>query len=295
MKSLPFCILLFVLLSFGCSENEDSSPTPFSLLPEGLQKNIEAEVIQEMEEEAIDYMEAQNRYYHFPVPGCALIDDRNWLRLQKVSNDELRIRGEVEQIESIRKKVFIFYTANEHLSSDQTDKYMQKREYEFYNYPFYSTISPDQLKMEIERSQKYLDEAVKENSADLIKFYKEYLKEWEDKLTTLNTLNVETLKEIQINTHITVNDKTQDSGFSSLTIEALQGMLDVRNWAAKIYFDESYLSLYFKATRYYDEKANRKIQAINNLYKINISDHSYADSKDLLWGWNSEAPQQIAE
>ena len=68
----------------------------------------------------------------------------------------------------------------------------------------------------------------------------------------------------------------------------MKGLIQVRNFTAKKYFDVSYMHLYFQATRFNDKSAAQQMEAIDLLCPARIVDHSFAKSKGWLTDWSYE-------
>ncbi|XOV66657.1 MAG: hypothetical protein ACFHU9_13610 [Fluviicola sp.] len=79
-------------------------------------------------------------------------------------------------------------------------------------------------------------------------------------------------------------------GLSPATIEALKGIIEVRDFASRKYFNLPYMDLYFQGTRNIYPDSEAKLAAIDFLYELRITDESYAKSNGLLtdWVWDDE-------
>lgn len=281
MRSFWFCTFLLLVGVASCSQEQNPEDIPFELMPDGLKKKIEAEVIGNMEEEAIEFMVQQDQYYRISLPTCDLMDYRNLFTLRRNDIGDVLIRDERGSLENVEGEVFLFYTANEHLNQKDVPYSISNPNYTFYNYPFYSFASRSFIDDKVLENATDLARAEEEGDKDYITFYQKELSNWKDKKQVIIALNADTLQEVHSFTEIEIDDKMNKKGLSPLTQKAILGMLELRNFISKKYFNKSYLELYFQAARYNNLKAINQLNAINFLCQIRITDFGYSDNHNL--------------
>ncbi|MDA8648234.1 hypothetical protein N9L43_00325 [bacterium] len=257
------------------------------MLPNGLKKKVEAELIESMKKEVKDHHQAihtdfTSRNY---MIGC--FDYSDFFRIDRDAAGQILCRDEIVSLEEIRTLASKYYLFNEGLSLKETASSIQYPTSSYYDFPFYSRITKAGILSEISKNKLELERAKEEEEEDFIQFYQELLSNWELKLEAIEVLDVKELVEIHPQAQIRIDDDLNTIGLSPLTLEAIKGLIQVRDYASHKYFDRSYLDLYFEATRYTDSRAEEKLTAIDFLYPIKITDYSYAELNGLNLGWVS--------
>lgn len=276
-------MLLFGLA--GCTEHQTTQDVPFEMMPNGLKKSVEAELIEKMKQEVIAHHKELHELYsredYFEVNCWGY---PNTLFIDVNVSGQIMLLGEIVSKDEIKSIVKRFYLSNEGLTSKQAHDKIQDPSYRYKNYPFYSRITKPFIQKEIEKYRRELAQVKGGNNEDFIKFYEAMLLEWKQKLKTINTLKTEELVEIHPQTQIRIDDDFNTSGFSESTAEAIKAFIEIRDYAAKKYFNRSYMDLYFHGTRYTNSEDRKKLDAIDHLYEIRITDFSYAELNDLRTG-----------
>lgn len=288
MKPLVHCIFFLIVMIFSCTHHPQNETIPFALQPEGLKKKIEAEIITQSKEEVKKSMRSFHRLItKHPLP-TACFPQNNQLIIHRNNAGQVQIRHEIiSSKRELSDRIYLYYTANIDLNEAETYAKINDHNYKYYNYPFYMHVTLPNAEQKILENAKELQRAVDEQDLELMEFYTEVLKEWRQKKEIMNTLKSEMFVEIEHSAYIQIKDAVNKKGLSSLTEDAIRGLLNLRDYAAQKYFDTSYYDLYFAATRYNNEEAQKKVDAINNLYAMRIVDESYATSEGLYTQHNN--------
>lgn len=290
IRRITFFAMISTLIS-SCSHPETPKDLPFNRMPLGLQKKLETEVMKSMRKEVITEHQRLDKFFRSIPPMFHFHDLCNRLRIKRNNEGETMIQGEVSSEATIKKWVYDFYLANEGLSTEQTRHYVQNYKYEFYDFPFYSRVTKSQILEEITKSNRELQKALNHGEHEYAKFYDELVRDWEKRLQALTILEVDELREVHPATLVQIEDELNTEGLSSITEEALQGFITVRDFASRKYFGVSYMDLYFQGTRNLTPNAEAKLAAIDFLYEVRIWDESYARLNDLLMDWEWEEPE----
>jgi len=296
-------IYLFSLLFLGllaCSEETNPKDIPFEMQPEGLQRAIETELLNNLQSDLQEqhlktHLFLTNNQYAF-MPCCCDYGSNKRFMVFRDSLSQIRIKDEAIELTNIPQQVSLFYLANASLTWEETNEYISDKNYKFSSFPFYSRETKTSILSEIEKNKKLLNEAHEAADLDYMIFYKERLEELKHKLKTVEALNLEELREIHPLAHIEIRDDISNQGLSPLTIEVLKGLIHARNEQTKKYLNVSYYHLYFQATRFNDKSAAQQMEAIDHLCPARIVDHSFAKSKGWLTDWSYEpvpVPEEI--
>ncbi len=209
-----------------------------------------------------------------PIPPVP-IEDRNICVIKANNANQLMVRDEImEDPNDISERIIEFYRMNEELTESQTSAYILNVGYEGHNFPFYSRVTKDFIDDKIDESERDLDQAYEEDNEDLIAFYDKTLSEWSKKKAAINTLGVNELVEIQAQAHIRVEvqQKTDYKLFAKIHSEIEEAITELRDEAAKKYFDETYTKMTKRfALDKEDKKGDKKkIEALKILYPDRI-------------------------
>ncbi|XOV66658.1 MAG: hypothetical protein ACFHU9_13615 [Fluviicola sp.] len=145
MKTTYFLLFLMLTALTACSEKEAQNDVPFEMMPEGLQKSIEAELIEKMKKEVIEGHQKQDKFFRTTEPIFHFHNWRTRLEIRRRISGETLIRGEVVSESMITDWVQKYYLSNEGLNEQETRKLIQDYQYEFYNCPFYSRITKSKI------------------------------------------------------------------------------------------------------------------------------------------------------
>ncbi|MCR9172456.1 MAG: hypothetical protein NXI10_08200 [bacterium] len=296
MKTAYYILMLCFLALTACSSHETPKDVPFEMMPDGLKKSIEAELIESIEKDVIEYHVKMDSFYSFAlIPACGWIDNQNVLKIDRNFHSKIMVRDEIASKERLQAYVKQFYLANEGLTAKQTAKYIYDRDYEFVGFPFYSTVTKEDIERKIKENEEELNKAVQEENDDFIFFYQDRLEKWKTKKQVIETLGSKELKEIHPQTQIRIVDKLNMEGLSPMTTEAIKGLIQVRDYASRKYFGMSYMDLYFQGTRFLQPDSEKKLTAIDHLFPTSIVDLSYARLNNLWTSWEIEEPPMMEE
>ena len=113
-------------------------------------------------------------------------------------------------------------------------------------------VSKEFIEQKIEENERDFVESKELGRDDLAEYFKGQLNEWNKKLSSLEVLGGTELQEIHYDMIIEVRDSVNENGLSLVSYRAIEGLFELRNNEAIAHFNESYSSLYFKATRFND-------------------------------------------
>jgi biopolymer transport protein ExbD len=203
------------------------------------------------------------------------IDDRNICVIKANSANQLMVRGDImKDPDKISEKVVEFYRMNENLSKTETNQFIQNKGYQGYNFPFYSRVTLDQIADEMDRNDQELALAEEDDNEDMIIFYEKSLDEWSKKKSAMSTLGIKELKEIQVQAHvrIEVQQQTDYKFFAKIHSEVQEAISELRDEAAKKYFDDTYTKMMKRLTQDKEDKNGdkRKVEALKVLYPDRI-------------------------
>lgn len=274
----------------ACSENETPKDIPFAMLPNGLKKSVETELIEKMKQEVIEGHQKQDRFSRTVKPILHFYDWGIELNIKRNSAEETLIFGQIYPDSMIGYWIQKYYLDNEKLSANQTIESIQNRNYESYSFSYYSHITKPKILEVIRRNKSELQRVPNQGNGYIL-LYTDLLEDWEQKLKTIETLNLEELKEIQPSARINVKDDLNFDGLSPLTTKALEGLIQVRDYASRKYFNLPYMDLYFQGTRNIHPDSEAKLAAIDFLHEVRITDESYARLNGLIIDWEWEEPE----
>lgn len=209
------------------------------------------------------------------VPPPPPIDRRNICVIKANNSNQLMVRDEImEEPDDISDRVIEFYQMNEKLTQAQTESFIANTSYEGYNFPFYSRVTGDVIDQKIDESEMEMDLAYDAEDEDLAKFYEKALSEWSKKKAAISTLGVSELVEIQAQAHIRVEVQQQTGYklFAKIHSEIEEAITELRDEAAKKYFDETYTKMTKRLALDKEDKKGdrRKIEALKVLYPDRI-------------------------
>lgn len=293
MKTTYYLLLLALMTLFACSRPETPKNVPFELMPNGLKKKIEAELMESMKREVIDYhIRLDKEYSNILFTPCD-IEKRNFLNIKKDAFQQIRINDNESTIAEIRNRVRTFYLANEALTPAQTREFIRNPDYEFIDYPFHSLTSKKLVRSEIWKNTQESKLAEEREEDDYQIFYSNLAKHWREKLSILRALQVDEIKEIHPQAQINIRDRSSQSGLSQITLEAIKGMIEVRDYVSKKYTGVSYMDLYFRGTRNIRWNSKAQLEAINSLIPLIIMDYEFAKRNELFTPWFVEVELPI--
>lgn len=174
------------------------------------------------------------------------IEDRNICEIKANNQNQLLFRGKpLENPDDISEKIIEFYQMNESLTESQIEAKIKNNNYKGYNYPFYSFVTKAEIQRHIDEEYAHLDNAEEQGNEDMIKFYDKAIQEWQDKMKAVRTLNIDVLHEIHPQAHIriVVQQMTDYELFAKIQSEIEEALFELRDKAAKEYFNESYHTL----------------------------------------------------
>jgi hypothetical protein len=200
------------------------------------------------------------------------------------------VKGEFANMDEVESLFVEYYLANEALNKKEIREKIQDQNYKYYDYPFYSHVSRSKILEEIEENERELENSMQYGDEGFITFYQTMLSDWELKLKIIEALDSEEMTEIHPETRIVIDDELNNKDMSELTLESIKGLIEVREYASEKYFNRSYLDLYFDATRDLTPGSDKKLEAINQLFKVRIIDLGYAERNGLSTGIYIEEP-----
>ncbi|MDA8648235.1 hypothetical protein N9L43_00330, partial [bacterium] len=292
MKHLVYTFtLLFIGLS-ACTEYEKPKNVPFKMLPNGLKKKVEAELIESMKKEVIEHHQELHEYYSSDYPLESIsIDRRNYLIIEEDVIRRIEVGGKEYSRLEISDIVQTFYLTNEPLSREQTLEYLMDFKCPNYNFPFYTNYTKSAVLEQMRKTKTELQRAKDLGEEDFIIFYSDILDQWNDKCQILTSIGTNEFKEIHPEASIRIMDKGCKKGLSPLTFAAIEGMILVRNYASRKYFGISYEELYFRGSREIKSNDKSRLEAIDKLFPLKIFDLNYAKLNSMETGYVTPVPE----
>lgn len=176
-----------------------------------------------------------------PVPPP--IEKRNICEIKANSRNELLFRNvPLSNPDKISDKIVEFYRKNENLTPSQTAANIRNEGYLGYTFPFYSFVTLEEIATNIKIEEIKLDEADAVDNGDLVEFHDKAIRDWREKEKALKTLKQNQLKEIHPQAHIRIDvqQQTKYELFAKIQSEVEEAIYELRDDAAKKYFQESY-------------------------------------------------------
>lgn len=203
------------------------------------------------------------------------IEKRNICEIKANDRNELLFRGErLSNPDKISDKIIEFYRMNEGLSPSQTAAYIKNESYSGHKFPFYSFVTMDEILASIEKENLLLDAADEVDNGDLVEFHDKAIRDWREKEKALKTLNQKQLKEIHQQAHIRIDvqQQTKYELFAKIQSEVEEAIYELRDEAAKKYFQESYgVIKHRRAMDKSDAKGDqKKLDVLDVLYPARI-------------------------
>jgi len=279
----PLLLVITIALFSSCSNSQKEYP-PYRVedLNKLTQANLEAEVLEKMKGEAVEWMVVDSENQLNCRIGIQCIEERNECEIT-LTDGQVYFRNNPSSLDSISSQVSLFLTANQKLSEKETSSCIKDPNYAFYNFPFFSSVTRSEIHSIIERELKLLEEAEADENFDIAEFYEKSIHLWRQKLSIMNVLETNELKEIHPLTCALIKSKQVVSGFSPAAFEVLKGFLKTRNHTTENYLNCSYLDLYYRSECLSDPLAKRQLEAIETLIPIRLLDQSYMNFKGLYF------------
>lgn len=278
-----FAALVLTSVLSACSDSQKEYP-PYRVeeLNKQMQADLEAEVLEKMKLEAIDWMIADSEERQLCCVGCGPVEDRNYCEIT-LHEGKIYFLEDSTVLDSIANQVFNFLTANHDLTEKETQSNIQNPNYKYYNFPFFSILTEDEINKNIKREKNYMKNAIAVEHHDLAEFYKRSIREWKQKLQLLIVLRITELKEIHPLAQVRIESKQDSSGFSPVAFETLKAYLKARNYVIKIYLNCSYLDLYYRSERLSEPLAQKQMKAIETLVPIRLLDEPFMNLTNLYF------------
>lgn len=184
----------------------------------------------------MDKDQAYVRYIPKPIlvpPDNVVVEERNILAIKSNSQNQILIRDEIVPMEDISDRVLKFFQVNEQKIVD-------------YEYPFYSRTTEKEMKDNIKRIEKDLDDLTEADAAvEFITAKEQELDGWLTKRDALALYGGDVLPEIsfQASMRIEVSNTTQYEVFVKIHSEIEEAINILRDKEAKRLFNTPYNTL----------------------------------------------------
>lgn len=175
---------------------------------------------------------------------------------------EIEINGETNP-KSISELTLNFYSKNLN-ENDLTN-----------NFPLYSELTKYDITSQIKKQENELETIKTSNNEfqEIIDMKQKMVDEWKAKLNALRTIGVNKIREPYYFNGIELkypeNCKMNEAVLDSI----LLGFYKIREIDSKLYFDESYAKIFWKATQFKDSIALQRLDAFKLLHPVYILDY----------------------
>lgn len=274
-------ILLFVLTLVGCEFSKSSDCENFSqkdstLIINNILDSMRSEMNRQwfMKPAPNFYDENKQNYSTcLSLPNFMENNKPPYFRQEMFfeidSNNSVKLNG-VKTNKNIEDKVDYFFSKNR--ISNHVD----------YDFALYITLTRKNIYGLIEYYKENIKDATNYSNHEIKQFFESYLQQNYSKLSLLNTMSSDTLYEPYFQTCVKllyqknckINEKIQE--------RILMGFYRLREKDAKTYFEESYAKIFWKATKFDDTLAKRKLEALSILHPIYLLDYGKTKFKPKL-------------
>lgn len=185
-------------------------------------------------------------------------------RIQIIINKKGEIMANYEvNPKSISELIVQFYSAN-----------LYKNEISN-NFPFYSELTKKFLLSEIRELEAELDTIKKAHNVnqELIDFQQLVIGNWKSKLKVFSILSVDKIREPDYSAGIELKYPEKCKTNEVVLDSILLGFYRIREKDAKMYFNESYAKIFWKATKHKDSTAINKLNVFKTLHPIRVLDY----------------------
>lgn len=161
------------------------------------------------------------------------------------ANNVLRFRGkQVDDADKISEMIVEWYRKNEGLSEGEIMNAISNSSHPGNNYPFYSTISRQEIVKNLEEAEDALAEMNKidDFNEKFKKAKQDQIDKWMAKLEAIDLLNRPELPELSSQAHIRIEgqQRTEFEIFAKIHSEIEEAEYELKNEASKDIFGESY-------------------------------------------------------
>lgn len=179
------------------------------------------------------------------------------------TQNQVMINGVINP-KSISKSVVKFYSDNLY-KNDVTN-----------NSPFYTELSQNALITQIRALEEELETIKSRNDAsqEIARFKQIAIDEWKKKLEILDLLGGNCLREPQHGAGIEIRYYQDSKIYQEVLDSLLMGIYKIREIDSKIYFNESYAKIFWKACKQKDSIALKKLNAFKILHPVHILDYN---------------------
>lgn len=267
-----------LLLIHSCSDPEPEPPTPHELfvsMSEEDSLKLVDEVLDSMEVELYGIFTYQDTFENNDI-YCGF---RPVLRILANREGQIMIGSELN--DSIHSAVVKYYWTNMGLNTEEIKIVATAPDHPGYNFPFYSSISEEEVKWQIDEAINAAKEIESTLGAtpEIIDFKWSQVHEWEKKLKAIKTLNSETLREPSLQASIHISYQSKDPR-NKIVREVLLGYLTLRSHLCKKHFQEPYLELFHRHNLTRSKSDQEKMEAIQLMMPIVVIDKPYCKEID---------------
>jgi hypothetical protein len=277
---LPFSILLFFA---SCSSNDNSvtAQRQRKLLAAADSMQIMTELIKELKMEMYDgYMPITKDSSLAAQLYCGF---RPEIRIRINKTNQLIIGNDLAMDWSKVSNLTVeFYSAN-----------LEKRN-SFNDFPYYSVRSKKKIFQEITDNESNL--LIPDIDSALYEFFQEEIDRCKTELTTLTSINKDTLFTAQEGARITLEYFPEIDNQASIVDSVLVGFYILRDQSSKRYFNESYVDIYDRYIFTHMRNDREKLQALKVLHPMNVIDHpNLMKYNTVMVGWDYSPVEQLLE
>ena len=269
---IPF-LVLFLFSCEGDSKEVDPLFYQISVVDSTRCMN---EILGEIREQAKENQKRQDEFDGVHMICCLMSRDHMQIRIN--SRGELRNNCFSDSV-NVEEKVFKYFMFNRTLTSRETQMGSMDSNHPGYDFPFYNKFSLEEIQHRIKETQNDADEVKSVDGVDpvLVEYYASKVDEWKLKLRSLELIGGKTLDQISPQAIVSVEYEVASEKSEEVLNQVAFAFYQMRNYECIRYFNETYISLYDRASRRKRKRDLDKLDALVALHPASILDHD--DSK----------------
>lgn len=234
------------------------------------------EILGEIREQAKENQKRQDEFDGVHMIYCFMPRDHMRIKIDdagKIMIDNLDSFNVTECIVGH----FLF---NRNLTEEETAVAAMDPKYPGFSFPFYNNFGLEEIQRRIKETQNQADEIKSVDGADpvLVEYYASKVDVWKLKLRSLELIGGKTLDQISPQAIVSVEYKVASEKSEEVLNEVALAYYQMRNYECIRYFNETYISLYDRASRRKRKRDLDKLDALVALHPASILDHDRSKS-----------------
>lgn len=260
MKWLP---IIGVIVLFSCSTDKGGEVLQPVFTEADSLACVEI-LMDSLREEMMD-----QEYYRWTedYPVMAYCGPRYFFSVNINMHDAIMVFGELRE-DSIPEFIARYFTANMYQNDLEN------------NFPMYSTINRKQIMETTSQAEEEYNYVKADTSVDIemIRYRKRQWLEWKERLTTLETIGQEELREVHYQAGVTFNYVNKNQTYNEVMGNILLGFYLIRNKLSNHYFNKSYARIYWDYEQEPTIENLNRLKALKYLQPVRIYDKPFLKS-----------------